>query len=139
MKKKRCRGQCGQVLPVSAFYGYTNDNTDKYLSSKCKQCTKEVVKTNRKDNAEYYRVYELTRQRPAGYTTTASQKHRAKYPERYKARTAVNNAIRDKRLTKQPCMVCGSKNVEAHHRDYRKPLEVEWRCSKHHLRVTPGG
>jgi hypothetical protein len=46
---------------------------------------------------------------------------------------APSNAIRDGRLIRQPCEVCGALNVEAHHDDYSKPLTVRWLCRRHHL------
>lgn len=49
-----------------------------------------------------------------------------------KAHVIAGNAIRDGRLEKQPCEVCGEAQVHAHHDDYAKPLEVRWLCSKHH-------
>jgi DnaJ-class molecular chaperone len=36
-------------------------------------------------------------------------------------------------IVKTPCKECGSLNVEAHHNDYTKPMEVLWFCRKHHL------
>jgi len=48
-------------------------------------------------------------------------------------RNSVSKALRDGILEKQPCEVCGSFHVEAHHNDYSKPLEVHWLCRKHHL------
>jgi hypothetical protein len=54
------------------------------------------------------------------------------HPERKAATVAVNNAVRDGRLTKQPCEVCGNPKAEAHHDDYSKPLDVRWLCNPHH-------
>lgn len=47
----------------------------------------------------------------------------------------VSKAIRTGALTRKPCEICGAVRVEAHHRDYRKPLEVNWLCRKHHANV----
>ena len=60
----------------------------------------------------------------------ATKLNRVKFPEAYRARWMVRNAIRDGKLIRQQCH-CGAK-AEAHHEDYSKPLEVEWLCTKHH-------
>ena len=61
-------------------------------------------------------------------------------PEKRKAQHTVGNAIRDGKLVRQPCEVCGVSGkkesgrnmVHAHHDDYSKPLEVRWLCDTHH-------
>lgn len=57
-------------------------------------------------------------------------------PERkrkHSARQAVNNAIRDGRMEKEPCSVCGTwEDVQAHHEDYDLPFDVVWLCRQHH-------
>jgi len=53
---------------------------------------------------------------------------------RRKAAVAVGNAIRDGRLEKQPCFICGEK-AQAHHPDYSAPLAVSWLCAKHHAQL----
>lgn len=55
-----------------------------------------------------------------------------RYPERVMAREKVYRAITNGQLTREPCEVCGDHNSQAHHKDYRKPLEVIWLCAKHH-------
>lgn len=55
-----------------------------------------------------------------------------KYPEKYRARTLLRCAVKIGQIIKQPCEVCGSLKVEGHHKDYSKPLEVNWVCIKHH-------
>ncbi len=50
---------------------------------------------------------------------------------RIKCREILNHAIRDKKIQREQCMICG-KNAEAYHPDYTKPLRVEWLCFKHH-------
>jgi hypothetical protein len=65
-----------------------------------------------------------------------SVRWRRENPEAYKAQTAVGNAVRDGKLTRGLCAMCGSKNnIHAHHRDYRKPLDVVWLCAACHHRI----
>lgn len=56
-------------------------------------------------------------------------------PQKKAAANAVNNAVRDGRLVRQPCEFDGpecSGRVEAHHEDYSRPLNVRWLCVAHH-------
>lgn len=62
-------------------------------------------------------------------------KRKADANERFKyhSRQMARNAIRSGMIQKQPCEVCGIDNdVEAHHDDYSKPLDIRWLCTKHH-------
>ena len=61
-----------------------------------------------------------------------TRRSRAKYPEKVLARNAVAIALHSGKLERQPCERCGVTEVEAHHPDYSKPLEVVWLCTKHH-------
>lgn len=101
---------------------------------KCKECHKAFVRTAYRKNIEANRDYEKKRFQDPVRRAAAQryqEKRRAKNPEKYRARTAVGNAIRDGRLKREPCEVCGQK-AQAHHEDYQKPLEVRWLCFKHH-------
>lgn len=51
---------------------------------------------------------------------------------RRSAGDAVKRAVRLGLLIACPCVVCGSDTTEAHHDDYRKPLDVIWLCRQHH-------
>lgn len=54
-------------------------------------------------------------------------------PQKHKAHLMVSNAVRDGRLVKLPCEVCGSvTRIHGHHDDYSKPLDVVWLCPRHH-------
>ena len=64
------------------------------------------------------------------YSYKLIQKER--YPERIKARDVVCHAIKDGRITRGNCGVCGKTNAEAHHEDYNKPLDIVWLCKEHH-------
>lgn len=60
----------------------------------------------------------------SGYSLEEKQK-------RVKARSILNHYLRDNKITRPTCEVCGLK-AEAHHHDYDKPLDVKWLCFKHH-------
>ncbi len=55
------------------------------------------------------------------------------FKRKCEARSAVKNAVRDGYLIRGDCEVCGiSKNIQGHHEDYTKPLEVIWLCISCH-------
>lgn len=65
---------------------------------------------------------------------------------RRRARFVVNHEIERGRLKRQPCEACGQKNnqpsvINAHHDDYRRPLNIRWLCPschrQHHLKHGP--
>jgi hypothetical protein len=126
--KKRCF-KCGKRKELLEFYKHFAMN-DGHLG-KCKICARRDTRVNRVKRIEYYLAYDLKRKKGtdvAEYSKRARERHR----DAYKARTAVGNAVRDRRLKKLPCEVCGVGKVEAHHSDYKKPLDVIWLCFKHH-------
>jgi hypothetical protein len=82
------------------------------------------------------------RRRAAAYAATdkgkAAKRRRAASerltnPEKRVARSAVAHAITAGQLVRGPCEVCGTTvNIDGHHEDYSKPLDVNWLCRKHH-------
>lgn len=121
--------KCGMSKPLDDFYKHPKATDGR--ASKCKSCAKRDVRINYRANKAHYQEYERAR------ASTPKRKAlamaiRKRDPLRYKARTAVANAVRDRRLVVQPCEVCGSAEVQAHHEDYAKPLDVMWLCFEHH-------
>ena len=52
------------------------------------------------------------------------RKQRARIKARYHLRTV------------QPCEVCGTTDdVQRHHPDHSRPLEIRWRCRRHHAEL----
>ena len=67
--------------------------------------------------------------------SAAAERWRERWPEKAAAHRAVALAIARGDLVPQPCGVDGcdtGDQVQAHHPDYSKPLEVEWLCVTHH-------
>lgn len=133
MTEKICF-KCGIKKPLSEFYKHKK-MSDGYLN-KCKECTKKDVQKNYRDNVSDKKIYEHLRNQTEERKMAACEKqrkHRANNPEKYKARTAVGNALRDGKLKKKPCQYCNSEEkVQAHHKDYNKPFDVVWVCFKCH-------
>lgn len=137
MNTKRCNG-CELELPTDQFYW---NRSYEVFSSSCKQCTCESVRQNRLRRLGYYQQYDLARYDVSGLRgeATPEAKRRAsrgwtaRNLDKKRAHTIVNRAIRSGRLTPAPCEVCGSTgDVEAHHEDHSKPLEVRWLCTAHY-------
>lgn len=89
-----------------------------------------AVNANRLSKLEYYREYDRKRGNRQGENYL--REYREKYPKKYKAHVIVNNYLRDGKLFKQPCEICGECKSVAHHDDYNKPLDVRWLCQGHH-------
>lgn len=51
----------------------------------------------------------------------------------HRAHSKVQKALKSGRLVAEPCAVCSSKDVQAHHEDYSKPFDVVWLCRPHHI------
>jgi len=140
---RTCR-TCGAGMPLMDFYVYTNGSLDR----DCKQCRCAKVRANRLLKVDQYAEYERSRaslphrvEARKAYAATPQGRangNRAKRafldrnPAKRAAHVACGNAIRDGRMIRQPCEVCGEVKAQAHHGDYSKPLDVRWLCTKHH-------
>ena len=138
-KMKLCP-KCGVEKEPSDFY---RDRSRKDgLTCWCKECMRECQQSAAyKKSQKKYQQSAAYKEHRREYNQSAKgkevsrksdQKKRIKHPEKIKARHAVNNAVADGRLIPRPCF-CGELEVEGHHEDYGKPLDVEWLCKKHHM------
>lgn len=75
-----------------------------------------------------FRKHMLPKEEQPRFGTGNTQEEKKK---RVKARSTLNHYLRDKKIGRPKCELCGTK-AEAHHDDYDKPLEVKWLCFKHH-------
>ena len=135
--------RCGEVKNAHAFYA-----SDK---GRCKECIKARVRANRLKNIDYYRGYDRKRYResddrkaaarksaqsPAGIRSKvkSNERRRQEEPEKFRARHAVANGIRDGKIERgTECFFCGATGkLHAHHQDYSKPLDIFWLCAPCH-------
>jgi len=135
---KKCF-KCGGEKELSEFYPHPQ-MADGHLN-KCKECTKLDVTARYLSQEGRAKVvaYEKARfqsEHRKAQLREYNKKRRIQNPQKCKALSAVSNAIRDGRITRMPCEVCGEANSQAHHLDYSKPLAVRWMCFKHHREIA---
>lgn len=128
IQTKQCF-KCQAIKPLEDFYKHPMMADGRV--NKCKECNKRDVRENRVDKVEYYREYDRGRgnRQPKEY----NGQYIKKYPVKYAAHILVSNYVRDGKLTRKPCEICGDeKRIHAHHDDYAYPLDVRWLCAAHH-------
>lgn len=120
---------CGRTKPESEFYVSNK--------SHCKECVKARVRRRARTNPavqEYERARAKTPER-RDKARKNRKRWRSENPDRAKAHSAVNYAVRTKKIEKEPCVFCGRTDVHAHHEDYSRPLDIVWLCPKCHHRL----
>lgn len=133
MPEKICF-KCGNALALAEFYKHPA-MSDGYLG-KCKECTKQDVCHYRRSAAG--RAMERRRnQKPERRKAHSAliEQWNADNPEGYRAHYLTSNAIRDGRLERESCEICGALPAVAHHENYSNPLDVRWLCRPHHAEV----
>lgn len=125
--------KCGVEKDAEEFYRHPMMGDGRL--GKCKICTKKDVKQNYRARHQQYLDYERTRKNKVERNRIANSRARARNPEKMHARDLVRRAIRDHKLFRLPCEVCGDPKSEAHHEDYKQPFFIKWLCQFHHRAV----
>lgn len=103
---------CHTVKPRDAFYKDASRSSGR--SSRCKDCQ------NKRDWSD------------------SRERYLAEYAYRAKASLMLRTAVKRKEIEKWPtCAMpdCGNTNVQGHHPDYSRPLDVVWLCTTHHAQL----
>lgn len=138
--------KCHKTKPISEFYAHPQMG-DGHLG-KCKTCAKRDVaeRVGRLGNNPEWLAKERERCRikqdryrrlGLAYPTTQEARERWERKNPHKRKAECIAASAQKRgLLKMPkrCVRCKKKSadLEKHHNDYSKPLEVEWLCTRCH-------
>lgn len=129
---------CGETKDEAAFVKRVREQPFRQGNVRCcREC-------NSKKNRERYKVPVLREKQLAANAAwrlanperqrSLESKFLKRNPANLKARTRVGYLLRRGYWTKQPCIICGSTEVEAHHDSYAKPHWeiVRWLCKDHH-------
>ena len=91
----------------------------KYTKWRCPACEAARQRRIRADNP--------------GYSSAKNARWKAANRPKYLAHKAVEYALKTGKLTINHCEVCQTlDNIQAHHDDYDRPLDVRWFCNQHH-------
>lgn len=124
-------GKCGEKKSAIDFH--IRRASKDGLCACCKECQREYDKAraNLPHRISVRTEYQRTEIGRAA-ANRAKRVYAERNPEKRAAHVLVGNALRDGKLVRQPCEICGTARVEAHHDDYSKPLDVRWLCKSHH-------
>ena len=134
MKTKSC-SKCKQAKTTDCFY---KDRSRWHgLSARCKDCERLHCRKKREQNLKTFLIkdkkyYDI-------HKKEIKQKRKDAYFEnrfKHRARSAVESALY-RGVLKRPdtCSLCSKdRNIQAHHEDYGKPLQVLWLCATCHQR-----
>lgn len=135
-------------LPITDFYKHYT-MADGYLNQ-CKFCLKRRIMAYRARNIERIREYDrirsntesrkarqanrLSKKRIRTVIQIASEAADPHYRLMWSVGAKVQNALKSGKLIKpHKCETCGSsRQIGAHHEDYRLPLTVIWLCPSCH-------
>ena len=144
--------KCNKIRSVEEFYwsGKLRDIRSPYCKPCWKSYTKDYsekiypggVRRHYRENkiAKYIQLKEKDRvlhkkmrEMKHGNMPECELKYREMHPERFKAASLVHYAVKTGKLLKEPCEICGRKDmVQGHHDDYDFPLAVRWLCPSCH-------
>lgn len=134
MKKCSC---CKKVKPEGDFYRRKESRDG--LMSRCKLCHNEACIRTRdktlKANCNRDHMRRARQKEPDKFRERDREASRIrKWSPKREARYQLNLALKRGDIVKpNVCIEChNKKRLTAHHRDYSKPLEVEWLCYQCH-------
>ena len=118
----QCKREKARLKSIAEVRREKNDDGRK---STCSNCGKE--KEESQYNEGYCKSCKAFRKKQIRPYRTEEQRFKTA------VRELTARAIKQGKLTRQPCEVCNTiEDVQAHHDDYTKPLDVRWLCRKHH-------
>lgn len=146
---KICK-KCLQAKELSEYYKHKG-MTDGHLSF-CKACVKERTNNHRSVNIDRIRAYDRFRRSPKNMTEAQKLEKLQKnneWKENNRIKQCAHQLVRyalkrGKLIKKEYCERCGvsgekkHSKLNAHHKDYLKPLEVIWLCPVCHSAIHKG-
>lgn len=133
MKTNRVCTGCGIEKPIEAYAKHKRSRGGRRV--KCRQCCNDVDRVWRHNNKDRTRA--TVKKWAATNKARIAEKDR-EYQQANKhkrrAHAAVHRAVVAGRLVRPDvCYLCGGGgDIQAHHEDYSRPLDVVWLCASCH-------
>ena len=129
---KKC-SKCGKFYEANTINFPLNWSGKNGLLTSCRKCKQKYDRIySRKYRAEHPEWIKKSNKKHKEIIEKSIKEYARKYPERIKATSKLNNAIKAHKIKRMKCFICGQKNTHGHHIDYKKPFEVIWLCPIHH-------
>lgn len=129
--------QCGDCLRYKPREYFTKKTRSRSgLEVMCKKCRRKAAREYSRINRSAMRANSKKwRGSSAGKKSIAkaNQKYKKANKRKSKIHNDVSRAIKQGKLERGVCEVCGNRKTHGHHDDYSKPLEVRWLCNLHHV------
>ena len=135
MTEKPCI-RCCVVKPLEEFYRHPKMR-DGHLN-KCRRCVKLYAANYQRIKSQDPVWAEKERKRLVEKMTRLGRATRSRRPERHRARILLHLAVKRGAIMKSNhCEKClremPQRKIHGHHKDYTKPLDVEWLCPQCHV------
>jgi len=133
MNKVKVCTKCGIEKGLSEFGNHkiTKDG----LNYRCRSCAKAYSELHRDKIRSYSKIYNKSYKkdyRKTGVHKDSKRRYAQKYPNAYKSRNYYTHN-KHKITTPIYCSSCPStNNIQAHHNDYNKPMDVIYLCAQCH-------
>ena len=128
--------ECSSCKVTKSIEEFNFSWKKRYRRKMCKECQRAKNTQwfrDHRDTEKGRRDYERRKNKP-GFIP-AGKLASIRFPEKYKARNTLMNAVKAGKIKRGLCVKCGAQKVEGHHPDYSKPLEAVWLCNKHHMEL----
>ena len=121
---------------MNKYYERNRENKKEY-ARKYYWENRDKVQEYRKENDRNKKQCKDYYQRHKTELLEKERKRKKLCPERFNAKWKVRDAVKN-RILKKPdgCQSCNeTRDLQGHHKDYDKPLEVMWLCRECHEKV----
>lgn len=132
--------KCGIEKPITEFFKASDGNRLYGVKGPCKLCLRETYLKSQLKYREKRRAFFAQKAKEYRKANPLIDDIRRMHDmNKIVARRKARTALRRNKISFKACEVCGFGksmiDIELHHDDYNKPLDIIFLCKKHHLEL----